>query len=86
MFAEPKRQRPGSVSRASEFEVQDLSGAALEDLQPDSGMSSSKRTGTRATQGGIAARLANAQGLRDAIVLREIFGPPRSMQPIEPGR
>ncbi|MDQ6625925.1 MAG: hypothetical protein M3Y69_07285 [Verrucomicrobiota bacterium] len=31
---------------------------------------------------GLAARLANADGLRDAIVLREIFGPPRSMQPL----
>ena len=31
---------------------------------------------------GFAARLANADGLRDAIILREIFGPPRSMQPL----
>lgn len=29
----------------------------------------------------FAARLANPQALRDAIVLREIFGPPRSQQP-----
>lgn len=29
---------------------------------------------------GLAARLANAQGARDAIVLREIFGPPRGLQ------
>jgi hypothetical protein len=28
-------------------------------------------------------RLATGQGLRDAIILREIFGPPRSMQPAE---
>ena len=34
----------------------------------------------------LAARLATQQGLRDAIILREIFGPPRSMQPLEPGR
>jgi hypothetical protein len=32
---------------------------------------------------GLAARLANGDGLRDAIILREIFGPPRSMQPLE---
>lgn len=31
---------------------------------------------------GFAARLANADALRDAIILREIFGPPRSMQPL----
>lgn len=30
-----------------------------------------------------AARLATRQGVRDAIVLREIFGPPRSMQAID---
>ncbi len=28
-----------------------------------------------------ATRLATPQGLREAIVLREVFGPPRSMQP-----
>ncbi len=33
-------------------------------------------------EGGILARLANAQGLRDAIILREILGPPRSTQQI----
>lgn len=32
---------------------------------------------------GLVTRLANADGLRDAILLREIFGPPRSMQPLE---
>lgn len=29
----------------------------------------------------LRSRLASPQGLRDAIVLREIFGPPRSLQP-----
>ena len=32
---------------------------------------------------GLAAWLATRQALRDAIVLREIFGPPRSLQPLE---
>ena len=32
---------------------------------------------------GLATRLATSQGLREAIVLREIFGPPRSMQPLD---
>ena len=31
----------------------------------------------------ITALLSSERGLRDAIVLREIFGPPRSLQPIE---
>jgi hypothetical protein len=30
-----------------------------------------------------AARLATAEGLRSAIIMREIFGPPRSMQSVE---
>jgi hypothetical protein len=33
---------------------------------------------------GLVARLATRQALRDAIVLREIFGPPRSLQPLDP--
>lgn len=36
--------------------------------------------------GGVVARLATAEGLRDAMVLREIFGPPRSMQSFDPAR
>jgi len=31
----------------------------------------------------IAAMLRSTSGLRDAIILREIFGPPRSMQPLD---
>jgi hypothetical protein len=34
----------------------------------------------------LAERLASGEGLREAIVLREIFGPPRSLQPLEPHR
>lgn len=35
------------------------------------------------TGGRWAARLATHEGLRDAIVLREIFGPPRSLQTVD---
>jgi hypothetical protein len=31
----------------------------------------------------ISTLLASASGLRDAMILREIFGPPRSLQPLE---
>ncbi len=41
-------------------------------------------TRKREARTGFAARLATSEGLRDAIVLREIFGPPRSMQPLIP--
>jgi hypothetical protein len=31
----------------------------------------------------IAALLRSSSGLRNAIILREIFGPPRSLQPLD---
>jgi hypothetical protein len=31
----------------------------------------------------VATMLRSASGLRDAIILREIFGPPRSLQPLD---
>src|SRR5207244_11600081 len=31
----------------------------------------------------IATMLRSTSGLRDAIILREIFGPPRSLQPLD---
>ena len=85
MFAEPVRQRAPRRTTGSEFEVQDVTGAAAEDSQPENAVSLGKRTAGREPRG-IATRLATAQGLRDAIVLREIFGPPRSMQPIDTSR
>jgi hypothetical protein len=35
-------------------------------------------------QRGFMLKLASTQDLRSAIVLREIFGPPRSLQPLDP--
>jgi hypothetical protein len=40
----------------------------------------SKTTGTKID---IATLLRSASGLRDAMILREIFGPPRSLQPLD---
>ncbi len=54
---------------ASDFEVHEVGAPLLSDA------------GAPAS---FAARLATPQNLRDAIVLREIFGPPRSMQPFNP--
>lgn len=71
------RTSVSSTETADPEDVWDLPAGASE---PSS--SSSRRTG-KATQSSLVARLANAQGLRDAIVLREIFGPPRSMQSLQ---
>lgn len=54
---------------SSAFEVQEL--GADEEAEATSAMTSS-----------LISRLGTSQGLRDAIVLREIFGPPRSLQPL----
>jgi hypothetical protein len=35
------------------------------------------------SKAGIAIFLASPEGLRNAIILREIFGPPRSLQPLD---
>ncbi len=64
-IAPPIRMPAASTSQT--FEVQNLG---------ESGSPSASGAGTS-----FAARLANPQSLRDAIVLREIFGPPRSRQP-----
>jgi hypothetical protein len=59
---------PAPVQEAG-FEVRDFGMPALSDVPAD-------RRALRST-------LATSQGLRDAIILREIFGPPRSMQPLD---
>jgi hypothetical protein len=40
-------------------------------------------TGPTETETDIATLLRTASGLRNAIILREIFGPPRSLQPLD---
>jgi hypothetical protein len=58
------------------FEVRDLSAPISSDLMPED---------RRVTeQQSLVLKLRSSQGLRDAIVLREIFGPPRSLQPLDP--
>jgi hypothetical protein len=42
-----------------------------------------RRSGKVTQPDTFAARLRTAQSLRDAIILREILGPPRSLQPID---
>jgi hypothetical protein len=59
------------------FEVQDVG------AQVWSGSSPVDR-GAAAEQRGFTLKLASIQNLRSAIVLREIFGPPRSLQPLDP--
>jgi hypothetical protein len=69
----PRVFQPAPVQEAG-FEVRDLDAASALDPSPD---------GPRATakaQESFLFKLTSRDGLRNAIVLREIFGPPRSLQ------
>jgi hypothetical protein len=87
VFTEPLRPTATPRRSSATFEVQDLDAAAAEEQGRDAGLTTSGRAAKQSSDvTSVAGRLANAQGLRDAIVLREIFGPPRSMQPLDPVR
>jgi hypothetical protein len=66
---------PAPVQEAN-FEVRDLGAQTSSGLVPGSRRSI-------AQQQSLSVKLRSAQGLRDAIILREIFGPPRSLQALE---
>ena len=63
------RQAAAGSSSVSEFEVQDVG--------------STRSIGGKFTPATLTAQLTTKSGLRDVIVLREIFGPPRSMQTLD---
>lgn len=84
MLAEPKREPIRSVDYNVDRNAERLAGEVAAAVQPAS--SGGGDTRKRDARTGVAARLATSEGLRDAIVLREIFGPPRSMQPLDSGR
>ena len=85
VFAKPAPRHPARVSTTPEFEVQDVAADAREDAGTEARAPKDRHAPavTSQSRGGIAARLASPQALRDAVILREIFGPPRSMQPID---
>ena len=72
-----KRVFKPAIAEERAFEVRDLGAQILSDL-------SRMDRGTAAEQRGFILKLASIQDLRSAIVLREIFGPPRSLQSLDP--
>ena len=66
---------PAPVQEAS-FEVRDLTAQTSSDLV-------SERRSTATEQPSLLLKLRSTQDLREAIVLREIFGPPRSLQAVD---
>ena len=81
-FAEPSVSRTLDRPVEAEFEVRDIDEIVGDDLAPILSTRRAAREArpSKSKAGNMMARLANAEGLRDAMVLREIFGPPRSMQ------
>jgi hypothetical protein len=65
-----------AVVQEGGFEVHDIGAQASRDL-----VSSGRRAA--AEQPGFTLKLASSKDLRSAIVLREIFGPPRSLQALD---
>jgi hypothetical protein len=76
---------PRSSSAAPAFNVTDIQWGSEQASQPDavSAGAGVVRQQVVGAEQSWAARLVSAQGARDAIVLREIFGPPRSLRPFD---
>lgn len=74
----PARLQP-SAQPPSSFEVRDVDGTRAEERLVAPGNPAGSEASSPPTRG-IVARLATASALRDAIVLREIFGPPRGLE------
>lgn len=72
----PKRIFVPTMVQEQGFEVRDID-------QPTSPVSGAGEQRFITDHRGLGAQLASPQGLRNAIVLREIFGPPRSLQPLD---
>lgn len=70
------QMRPPAAHEAPVFEVQKT--AAPVEQTRLSASATAEQTGTS-----IVTLLSSPSGLRDAIILREIFGPPRSLQPLD---
>jgi hypothetical protein len=75
-FPQPRKFTP-TIASDSLFEIRAPGGA------DDPALLSRRADILPAGRSVLLTRLATRQDLRDAIVLREIFGPPRSLQPLE---
>jgi len=79
--AEPQQsarpKRTPAKPQAAIFEVRDAYALAADSLATES-------SGTSAARDDLLRKLFSQQGLRDAVILREIFGPPRGLQSHDP--
>jgi hypothetical protein len=79
--AKPVAPPPVPVAATVKHEEEE---AALQKLfeHPDAYGVVTQAAGTPPVKTDLAAFLASPDGLRQAIILREVFGPPRSLQPL----
>lgn len=75
--ARPRRIFTPAVVQELGFEVHDIALQTTGELP----VASHRAEGE---QSNLKSKLASKEGLRTAIILREIFGPPRSLQPFDP--
>jgi len=75
--AKPKRIFTPAAVQETSFEVRDIALQTSGELPVEIRRSAAPPPELRSW-------LASPQGLRNAVVLREIFGPPRSLQPFDP--
>jgi len=80
VFATPVR--PRASTSLAEFEVWSIDEGREESAMEAAGEAGREQRGKVAGTS-LRARLATSEGLRDAMILREIFGPPRSMLPLD---
>lgn len=78
VFAEPKREQRPRRSKVAAAESPEVDPYGI-----DEDLYSAAAESPTGQEKSIAARLLTAEGAREAIILREIFGPPRSMQPLD---
>ena len=84
---EAKRFTP-KVAEAAKFEIQEGPAPAapppvIRTAAEAYAIATQPISRTGQTETNIAALLRSRSGLREAIILREIFGPPRSLQPLD---
>jgi hypothetical protein len=73
---------PGQTVELPPFEVQ-AHPASIETPDESSALSTATGTETPTAATDLAQLLGSTSALRNAIILREVFGPPRSLQPFE---
>jgi antitoxin component HigA of HigAB toxin-antitoxin module len=83
MPGEPKTLRPAQPPLEIQQGRLPTEPAAVQTAAQAYALSTEKLTRVTGSKTDLATLLASPAGLRNAMILREIFGPPRGLQPFE---